>query len=82
MGKTLAEKIIAAHAEDTDSVSAGELVTVKTDVVMANDITAPIAIESFHAMGVGEVYNPNSIMLVPSHFAPNKDIKSLSLIHI
>lgn len=76
MGKTLAEKIIAAHAEDTDSVSAGDLVTVKTDVVMANDITAPIAIESFNAMGVREVYNPDNIMLVPSHFAPNKDIKS------
>ena len=76
MGKTLAEKIIAAHAEDVGEVSAGDLVTVKTDVVMANDITAPIAIESFNAIGVGEVYNPDNIMLVPSHFAPNKDIKS------
>ncbi len=76
MGKTLAEKIIAAHAEDVEEVSAGDLVTVKTDVVMANDITAPIAIESFQAMGVGEVFSPDSIMLVPSHFAPNKDIKS------
>ena len=76
MGKTLAEKIIAAHAEHVTEVSAGDLVTVKTDVVMANDITAPIAIESFQAMGVGEVYNPDRIMLVPSHFAPNKDIQS------
>jgi 3-isopropylmalate/(R)-2-methylmalate dehydratase large subunit len=76
MGKTLAEKIIAAHAEDVSEVSAGDLVTVKTDVVMANDITAPIAIESFQAMGVEEVFSPDRIMLVPSHFAPNKDIKS------
>ena len=76
MGKTLAEKIIAAHAEDTTEVSAGDLVTVKTDVVMANDITAPIAIESFQAMGVEEVFSPDRIMLVPSHFAPNKDIQS------
>lgn len=76
MGKTLAEKIIAAHAEDAADVSAGNLVTVKTDVVMANDVTAAIAIESFNAMGVQEVYNPNRIMLVPSHFAPNKDIQS------
>jgi 3-isopropylmalate/(R)-2-methylmalate dehydratase large subunit len=76
MGKTLAEKIIAAHAEDVNEVSAGDLVTVKTDVVMANDITAPIAIESFQAMGVEEVFSPDRIMLVPSHFAPNKDIKS------
>jgi 3-isopropylmalate/(R)-2-methylmalate dehydratase large subunit len=76
MGKTLAEKIIAAHAEDVNEVSAGDLVTVKTDIVMANDITAPIAIESFQAMGVEEVFSPDRIMLVPSHFAPNKDIKS------
>jgi 3-isopropylmalate/(R)-2-methylmalate dehydratase large subunit len=76
MGKTLAEKIIAAHAEDAAQVSAGDLVTVNVDVVMANDITAPIAIESFDAIGVGEVFNPDRVMLVPSHFAPNKDIKS------
>jgi 3-isopropylmalate/(R)-2-methylmalate dehydratase large subunit len=75
MGKTLAEKIIAAHAEQNE-VSAGDLVTVNVDVVMANDITAPIAIESFNAIGVGEVFNPDRVMLVPSHFAPNKDIKS------
>ncbi|MBI5959475.1 MAG: 3-isopropylmalate dehydratase large subunit [Chloroflexi bacterium] len=76
MGKTLAEKIIAAHSEDKREVSAGDLVTVKTDVVMANDITAPIAIESFQAMGVDRVFDPDNLMLVPSHFAPNKDIKS------
>jgi 3-isopropylmalate/(R)-2-methylmalate dehydratase large subunit len=76
MGKTLAEKIIAAHAEDVSEVSAGDLVTVNVDVVMANDITAPIAIEAFDAIGVGEVFNPDRVMLVPSHFAPNKDIKS------
>ncbi len=76
MGKTLAEKIIAAHAEDTAEVSAGDLATVHVDVVMANDITAPIAIESFNAIGVGEVFNPDRVMLVPSHFAPNKDIQS------
>ena len=75
MGKTLAEKIIAAHAGQ-DEVSTGDLVTVNVDVVMANDITAPIAITSFNAVGMGEVFNPDRIMLVPSHFAPNKDIKS------
>jgi len=77
MGKTLAEKIIGAHnVEGNPNVSAGDLVTVNVDVVMANDVTAAIAIESFRAMGVGEVFNQDRIMLVPSHFAPNKDIKS------
>lgn len=76
MGKTLAEKIIGAHNEDGRPVSAGDLVTVHTTVVMANDVTAPIAIEAFNAIGVGEVFDRDRIMLVPSHFAPNKDIKS------
>jgi 3-isopropylmalate/(R)-2-methylmalate dehydratase large subunit len=76
VGKTLAEKIIAAHTEDAARVSAGDMATVRVDVVMANDITAPIAIESFQAMGVEEVFSPERIMLFPSHFAPNKDIKS------
>jgi 3-isopropylmalate/(R)-2-methylmalate dehydratase large subunit len=76
MGKTLAEKIIGAHNEDGKAVSAGDLVTVHTTVVMANDVTAPIAIEAFNAIGVGEVFDRDRIMLVPSHFAPNKDIKS------
>lgn len=77
MGKTLAEKIIGAHNVDGEAdVSAGDLVTVNVDVVMANDVTAPIAIDSFNAIGVGEVFDRNRVMLVPSHFAPNKDIKS------
>ncbi|MCD4686333.1 MAG: 3-isopropylmalate dehydratase large subunit [Anaerolineae bacterium] len=76
MGKTLAEKIIAAHTDDRDTVSAGDLVNVTTDVVMANDITAPIAIEAFDAMGVNDVFRRDRVMLVPSHFAPNKDIQS------
>ncbi len=81
MGKTLAEKIIAAHNVDggpdgAAEVSAGDLVTVSVDVVMANDVTAPIAIDSFNAIGVEHVFDRDRVMLVPSHFAPNKDIKS------
>ncbi len=76
MGKTLAEKIIAAHTTDRDEVSAGDLVTVQTDVVLANDVTAPIAIHAFRQMGAREVFDRDRVMLVPSHFTPNKDIKS------
>jgi 3-isopropylmalate/(R)-2-methylmalate dehydratase large subunit len=75
MGKTLAEKIIAAHA-DHDEVKPGDLVDVRVDVVMANDITAPLAIEAFEAIGTGEVFAADRVMLVPSHFTPNKDIRS------
>lgn len=72
---TMAQKILAAHV-DRDSVQPGELIDVRTDVVLANDITAPIAITEFEKLGVDRVFDPTRIVLVPDHFAPNKDIKS------
>lgn len=74
MGLTLAEKIIAAHADG--AVRAGEFVEAWVDVILANDITAPIAIREFARLGVDRVFDPEMIVLVPDHFAPNKDIKS------
>jgi len=82
MGHTLAEKIIAAHvvdeAEDPGAreVWPGDLVEVNVDAVLANDITAPIAIREFGNLGVEKVFDPDRVLLVPDHFTPNKDIKS------
>ena len=75
MGMTLAEKILAAHSGKKE-VSPGDLLTVKVDLVMANDITAPIAIEQFRKLGVSEVFDKERVVFVPSHFAPAKDIAS------
>lgn len=75
MGMTMAEKILAAHA-GKDRVEPGDLVNVKVDVVMANDVTAPIAIEQFRRLGVRRVFDPERVVFVPSHFVPNKDIAS------
>ncbi len=72
---TMAQKILAAHAE-RESVQPGELIDVRADLVLANDITAPIAITEFEKLGVDRVFDPARIALVPDHFAPNKDIKS------
>ncbi len=72
---TLAEKIIAAHA-DLPEAAPGMLVDARVDLVLANDITAPIAIREFEKLGVSRVFDPARIALVPDHFAPNKDIKS------
>jgi 3-isopropylmalate/(R)-2-methylmalate dehydratase large subunit len=72
---TLAEKIIAAHCGKA-VVSAGEFVCARVDIVLANDITAPLGIESFKALGIKKVFDPHRIVLVPDHFTPNKDIKS------
>jgi 3-isopropylmalate/(R)-2-methylmalate dehydratase large subunit len=72
---TLAEKILAAHA-GRERVSPGELVNVRVDLILANDITAPIAIEEFQRIGVGQVFDPMRVVMVPDHFVPGKDIAS------
>ncbi len=72
---TLAERILAVHAGRAD-VTAGELVNVRVDVVLANDITAPIAIKEFERIGVKKVFDPARVVMVPDHFVPNKDIPS------
>jgi 3-isopropylmalate/(R)-2-methylmalate dehydratase large subunit len=75
MGMTITEKIIAAHTEH-QKVRAGQFVYADVDICLGNDITAPIAIEQFETLGMEKVFNPDSIVLVPDHFTPNKDIKS------
>jgi 3-isopropylmalate/(R)-2-methylmalate dehydratase large subunit len=72
---TLAEKILAAHA-GKKKVSPGQFINVRVDLVMANDITAPIAITEFHRIGVKRVFDPKKVVMVPDHFVPNKDIAS------
>jgi len=75
MGMTMAEKILAAHA-GVELVEPGQFVDVKVDVVLANDITAPIAIREFERIGAEGVFDPDRVFMVPDHFTPNKDIKS------
>ena len=72
---TLAEKILAAHANKA-KVSPGEFINVRVDLILANDITAPIAIREFRRIGVDKVFDPAKIVMVPDHFVPNKDIAS------
>jgi len=75
MGMTIAEKILAAHAGKA-RVTPGELITAKVDLVLGNDITAPVAIKEFERLGVETVFDRDKIALVPDHFVPNKDIKA------
>lgn len=81
MGMTITEKIIAAHA-GRDYVEPGELVTVKVDLAIANDITAPLAIKQLEKYGIDKVHDPNKIALVMDHFFPPKDIMSAQQIKI
>ena len=70
----MTQKILAAHA-GLDSVTAGQLIEAKLDVVMANDITGPMALPIFRQMA-DKVFDKDKVVLVPDHFTPNKDIKS------
>ncbi|PCG19890.1 3-isopropylmalate dehydratase large subunit [Brachyspira sp. G79] len=72
---TITQKILAAHA-GVDKVEAGELIMVKTDLVLGNDITSPVAINEFEKYGFDKVFDKEKIALVMDHFAPNKDIKA------
>jgi 3-isopropylmalate/(R)-2-methylmalate dehydratase large subunit len=81
MGMTMAEKILAAHA-DQDSVAPGAFVLASTDLTMANDITAPLSIRAFAEAGGKRVHRPDSITLVMDHFTPNKDIASAEHVRI
>ena len=74
MGMTMTQKILADHA-GLDHVEAGQLIMADLDVVMANDITGPMAIPVFRQMA-DRVFDKDKVVLVPDHFTPNKDIKS------
>jgi 3-isopropylmalate/(R)-2-methylmalate dehydratase large subunit len=81
MGMTITEKILAAHAA-LDRVEPGELIEVNVDFSLANDITAPIAIERFRQAGAEKIYDAARVALVPDHFVPNKDIESATQCHL
>ena len=75
MGMTITEKILAEHCGKKE-VKPGEIIQARLDFLLANDITAPLAIESFNKAGAGKVFNRSRIALVLDHFMPAKDIKS------
>ena len=75
MGMTMTQKILAAHA-GLEEVVPGQLIECDLDLVLSNDVTAPIAIKEFKKVGVDKVFDPTKIALVPDHYVPNKDIQS------
>jgi len=75
MGMTMTQKILAHHAK-LDSVRVGQLIMADLDMVLGNDITAPVAINEFPKFGQKTVFDKDKVALVPDHFSPNKDIKA------
>jgi 3-isopropylmalate/(R)-2-methylmalate dehydratase large subunit len=74
----LAEKILAAHT-DRKQVSPGDFVNARLDVILGNDITAPIAIKEFQKLGLSRVCEPKKIVMVLDHFMPSRDIASAEI---
>ncbi len=81
MSHTLAEKILQAHT-DEEITGAGQIVNCRTSLVLANDITAPLAIKSFKGMGAAKVFDKDKVALVCDHFTPNKDIDSAEQVKV
>lgn len=75
MGMTMTQKILADHA-GLERVHAGELIEAELDMVLGNDVTAPVAIKELSKFKDNKVFDKDKIALVPDHFTPNKDIKS------
>jgi 3-isopropylmalate/(R)-2-methylmalate dehydratase large subunit len=71
----MVEKILA-RAGGKERVQPGDLLTVKIDLALGNDVTAPVAIKEFERLGLDRVFDPEKIVLVPDHFTPNRDIPS------
>ena len=75
MGMTMTQKILASHA-GLEKVVPGQLIQAKLDLVLGNDITAPVAINAYEKAGLDTIFDKTKIALVMDHFAPNKDIKA------
>ncbi|MBE3578880.1 MAG: 3-isopropylmalate dehydratase large subunit [Caldanaerobacter subterraneus] len=80
MGLTLTQKILSTKAGR--EVKPGELIEIDVDMVLGNDITAPVAIKEFEKIGVDKVFDNTKIALVPDHFVPSKDIKSAEQVNV
>ena len=81
MPQTLAQKILQAHTDEVVEQD-GQIVQCRVSLVLANDITGPLAIKSFKGMGAEKVFDKDKIALVMDHFTPQKDIDSANQVMV
>lgn len=81
MKRTLAQKLLQRHT-DEEIRENGQIVQCKVSLVLANDITGPLAIKSFRGMGAVKVFDKDRVALVMDHFTPQKDIDSANQVLI
>jgi 3-isopropylmalate/(R)-2-methylmalate dehydratase large subunit len=78
MPHTLAEKILIDHSDVSD-LSPGDIVSVRCDLVLANDVSGPVAFAALERMGAGTVFDRDKVVMVADHFMPAKDVRSAEL---
>ena len=78
MAHTLVEKILLAHC-DVDDVRPGDVVTVRCDVVMANDVSGPVAFRAMEKMGA--TLAPGDVILVNDPYAGGTHLNDVTIIY-
>lgn len=73
MGMTISQKILATHA-NLQSVKSGDIISVRLDTILGNDISTFMALEELEKIGSPPLQAARNIILVLDHFTPNKDI--------
>jgi homoaconitate hydratase family protein/3-isopropylmalate dehydratase, large subunit len=72
MGKTIAHKIIEAHA-DVDDVAVGDLVDVRPDWILANDLSMYRGMHRMAELGHPAVARPDRVIVAFDHHVPSSD---------
>ena len=75
MGSTITEKILASHS-GKDRVSPGEMIYAKVDYLISNEINASMCFNDYDRLENARIFDKERIVIVPDHYAPNKDVKS------
>lgn len=75
MGATISEKILAAHA-GREKVSPGEIIFARVDCLISNEINAAMCFHEYDKLENARIYDKEKLVIVPDHYAPNKDIAS------
>lgn len=71
----ITEKILAAHS-GKERVVPGELITVKLDRVLNNDLSIPISVRNIKEMGFSGLFDKEKVIFVLDHFVPNATVKA------
>lgn len=75
MGMTITEKIMAAHC-DLEKVVPGQLISARVDCMISNEVNSAITFSDFERLENARIADPQHVVIVPDHYAPNKDVKA------